>query len=98
MKIQALMWNMCQLNSHEWRDMGTGLPAGLAANAIHLCDCCCEETAKGTGYSSCGEEDGGANAELGSPVPARKIIIHTWKEAGFGQTKLFRSRVRVHSE
>lgn len=53
-------------------------PAGFAADAVHLGDGCGEETAKGAGQSGGGEEDGGADTDFGSLVPAGEVVVDTW--------------------
>ena len=59
----------------------------LAANAAHLPDGRGEQAPKGTRHGGGGEEDGGADPELASPVPAGEVVIDARKQPGLGQTQ-----------
>lgn len=58
-------------------------PAILATNAIHQRDRCGEQTTERTGQSCGGEEDGSAETKLGALVPARQVVVYTYKNVSF---------------
>lgn len=62
-------------------------PPRTTSKPVHLFDRGREQATKGARDSSCGEEDGGADTKLGAFVPAREIIVDSWEEAGFSETK-----------
>lgn len=62
-------------------------PAPLAADTAHFADGGGEQTTEGARDGGGGEENGGADAELVSLVPAREVVIDAGEEAGLGQAE-----------
>jgi len=60
-------------------------PAALAADAAHQADGGREQSAEGPGHGRGREEDGHADAELGSFVPAGQVVTDAGEEAGLGE-------------
>jgi len=60
-------------------------PAALAAHAAHQADGGREQPTEGAGHGGGGEEDGHADAELGSFVPAGQVVTDAREEAGLGE-------------
>ena len=58
-------------------------PAILATDAIHQRDRCGEQTTERTGQSCGREEDGSAETKLGALVPARQVVVYTYKNVSF---------------
>ncbi len=54
-------------------------PTWLVADAIHVGDGSCKQSAERTGDCGGGEEDSHTDTELGAPIPTRKIVSNTWK-------------------
>lgn len=51
-------------------------PSWLTAYPIHVDDGGGQQPAKGACQCSCTEENGCANAEFGSPIPAAQIVVY----------------------
>lgn len=59
-------------------------PSSDASLAVQLLNGSCKETSKGTSQSGGGEEDGSADTEFVSLIPAREVVVDTGEQAGLG--------------